>query len=158
MKHDNAHIRNVIIYNIEHRELYWSCFTPCHTEISRNHSTSLQITTWVRLQNILLYIVITKNHLTYISLLVISRAKLGLYIESFSRTFAPVFTVWGIDCSLKPRRAQASTQLTLILIHITGYHLLLNGESCTMRSIIICTHPQISLGKSIQGEWGGRGM
>jgi hypothetical protein len=25
-------------------------------------------------------------------------------------------------------------------------------------SFIICTHPQISLGKSSQGEWGGRGM
>jgi hypothetical protein len=27
-----------------------------------------------------------------------------------------------------------------------------NGGSCTMRSFIICTHPQISLGKSSQGE------
>jgi hypothetical protein len=33
-----------------------------------------------------------------------------------------------------------------------------NGGSCTMRSFIICTHPQISLGKSSQGEWGGRDM
>jgi hypothetical protein len=27
-----------------------------------------------------------------------------------------------------------------------------------MRNFIICTHPQISLGKSNQGECGGRGM
>jgi hypothetical protein len=27
-----------------------------------------------------------------------------------------------------------------------------------MRSFIICTHPQISLGKSSQSEWGGQGM
>jgi hypothetical protein len=27
-----------------------------------------------------------------------------------------------------------------------------NGGSCTMRSFIICTHPQISLGRSSQGE------
>jgi hypothetical protein len=27
-----------------------------------------------------------------------------------------------------------------------------NGESCTMRNFIICTLPQISLGRSIQGE------
>jgi hypothetical protein len=27
-----------------------------------------------------------------------------------------------------------------------------NGGSCTMRNSIICTHPQISLGKSSQGE------
>jgi hypothetical protein len=33
-----------------------------------------------------------------------------------------------------------------------------NGGSCTMRNFIICTHPQIPLGKSSQGEWGGRGM
>jgi hypothetical protein len=33
-----------------------------------------------------------------------------------------------------------------------------NGESCTMRNFIICSHPQISLGGSSQGEWGGRGM
>jgi hypothetical protein len=33
-----------------------------------------------------------------------------------------------------------------------------NGGSCTMRNFIICSHPQISLGKSSQGEWGGRGM
>jgi hypothetical protein len=32
-----------------------------------------------------------------------------------------------------------------------------NGGSCTMRNFIICTHPQTSLGKSSQGEWGGRG-
>jgi hypothetical protein len=31
-----------------------------------------------------------------------------------------------------------------------------NGGSCTMRNFIICTHPQISLGKSSQGnEVGG---
>jgi hypothetical protein len=30
-----------------------------------------------------------------------------------------------------------------------------NGGSCSMRSFIICTHPQISLGKSSQGEVGG---
>jgi hypothetical protein len=33
-----------------------------------------------------------------------------------------------------------------------------NGRSCTMRNFIICTHPQISLGKSSQGELGRRGM
>jgi hypothetical protein len=33
-----------------------------------------------------------------------------------------------------------------------------NGGSCTMRSFIICTHPQISLGRSGQGELGGQGM
>jgi hypothetical protein len=33
-----------------------------------------------------------------------------------------------------------------------------NGGSCTVRNFIICTHPQISLGKWSQGEWGGRGM
>jgi hypothetical protein len=33
-----------------------------------------------------------------------------------------------------------------------------NGGSCTMRNFIICTHPQISLGRSSQGEWGGQGM
>jgi hypothetical protein len=33
-----------------------------------------------------------------------------------------------------------------------------NGGSCTMRNFIICTHPQILLGKSSQGECGGRGM
>jgi hypothetical protein len=27
-----------------------------------------------------------------------------------------------------------------------------NGGSCTMRSFIFCTHPQVSLGKSSQGE------
>jgi hypothetical protein len=27
-----------------------------------------------------------------------------------------------------------------------------------MRSFIICTHPQISLGRSDRVEWGGRGM
>jgi hypothetical protein len=27
-----------------------------------------------------------------------------------------------------------------------------NEESCTMRNFIVCTHPQISLGKSSQGE------
>jgi hypothetical protein len=31
-----------------------------------------------------------------------------------------------------------------------------NGRSCTVRSFIICTHPQISLGRSNQGETGGR--
>jgi hypothetical protein len=34
-----------------------------------------------------------------------------------------------------------------------------NGGSCTMRNFIICTYPQISLGRSSQGEWrGARGM
>jgi hypothetical protein len=33
-----------------------------------------------------------------------------------------------------------------------------NGESCTMGSFIICTHHQILLGRSNEGEWGGRGM
>jgi hypothetical protein len=33
-----------------------------------------------------------------------------------------------------------------------------NGESCTMRSFIICIHPQISLGRWSKWEWGGRGM
>jgi hypothetical protein len=33
-----------------------------------------------------------------------------------------------------------------------------NGGSCTMRSFIICTHPQISLSRSSQGEWSGRDM
>jgi hypothetical protein len=32
-----------------------------------------------------------------------------------------------------------------------------NGGSCTTRNFIICTHPQISLGRSSQGEWDGRG-
>jgi hypothetical protein len=27
-----------------------------------------------------------------------------------------------------------------------------NGGSCTMRNFIICTHPQILLGKSSQGD------
>jgi hypothetical protein len=27
-----------------------------------------------------------------------------------------------------------------------------SGESCTLGSFIICTHPQISLGRSSQGE------
>jgi hypothetical protein len=31
-----------------------------------------------------------------------------------------------------------------------------NGESCTMGSFTICTHRQILLGRSNQGEWGGR--
>jgi hypothetical protein len=31
-------------------------------------------------------------------------------------------------------------------------------RKCTMRNFIICTHPQISLGKSSQGECCGRGM
>jgi hypothetical protein len=30
-----------------------------------------------------------------------------------------------------------------------------NGGSCTMRSLIICTHPQISLGKSRRMRWAG---
>jgi hypothetical protein len=33
-----------------------------------------------------------------------------------------------------------------------------NEGTYTMRNFIICTHPQISLGRSSQGEWGGRGM
>jgi hypothetical protein len=33
-----------------------------------------------------------------------------------------------------------------------------NGGSCTVRNFIICTHPQILLGRSSQGEWGGRDM
>jgi hypothetical protein len=33
-----------------------------------------------------------------------------------------------------------------------------NGGSCTVRNLIICTHPQISLSKLSQDEWGGRGM
>jgi hypothetical protein len=33
-----------------------------------------------------------------------------------------------------------------------------NGGSCTVSNFITCTHPQISLDKSSQGEWGGRGM
>jgi hypothetical protein len=33
-----------------------------------------------------------------------------------------------------------------------------NGGSCTMRSLIFCTHPKILLGRSNQGEWGGRDM
>jgi hypothetical protein len=33
-----------------------------------------------------------------------------------------------------------------------------NGGDCNVSSFIICTHPQISLGKSSQGEWGGRDM
>jgi hypothetical protein len=33
-----------------------------------------------------------------------------------------------------------------------------NGGRCTMRNFIIWTHPQISLGKSSQGEWGRQGM
>jgi hypothetical protein len=33
-----------------------------------------------------------------------------------------------------------------------------NGGSFTVRNFIICTHPQISLGRSSQGEWGGQGM
>jgi hypothetical protein len=31
-------------------------------------------------------------------------------------------------------------------------------RSCTVRSFIICTNLQISLGRSKQGELGGRGM
>jgi hypothetical protein len=33
-----------------------------------------------------------------------------------------------------------------------------NGENCTMGSFIICTHHQILLGRSNQGEWSGQGM
>jgi hypothetical protein len=33
-----------------------------------------------------------------------------------------------------------------------------NGGSSTMRNFIFCTYPQISLGRSSQGEWGGQGM
>jgi hypothetical protein len=33
-----------------------------------------------------------------------------------------------------------------------------NGGSCTVRSLIIYIHPQILLGRSSQGEWGGGGM
>jgi hypothetical protein len=33
-----------------------------------------------------------------------------------------------------------------------------NGGSCTVRNFIICTHSQISLGRSSQGECGGQGM
>jgi hypothetical protein len=33
-----------------------------------------------------------------------------------------------------------------------------NRESCTVRSFIICTRPQIPLGRSSHGEWGGWGM
>jgi hypothetical protein len=33
-----------------------------------------------------------------------------------------------------------------------------NGGSYTMRSFIVCTHPQISLGRSSQGELGGQDM
>jgi hypothetical protein len=33
-----------------------------------------------------------------------------------------------------------------------------NGGSCTVRSFIFCTHPQISLGRSNQGELGGLDM
>jgi hypothetical protein len=29
---------------------------------------------------------------------------------------------------------------------------------CTMERFVICTHPQISLGRLSEGEWGGRGM
>jgi hypothetical protein len=32
------------------------------------------------------------------------------------------------------------------------------GGSCIMRNFIICTHPQISLGRSSQGESGEQGM
>jgi hypothetical protein len=31
-------------------------------------------------------------------------------------------------------------------------------RSCTMRNFIICSHPKISLARSSQGEWVGRGM
>jgi hypothetical protein len=31
-------------------------------------------------------------------------------------------------------------------------------RSCTVRSFKICAHPQISLGRSSQGEWGRQGM
>jgi hypothetical protein len=33
-----------------------------------------------------------------------------------------------------------------------------NGGSCTMRSFIICTHPQILLSRSSQDKWDGQGM
>jgi hypothetical protein len=33
-----------------------------------------------------------------------------------------------------------------------------NGGNCTMRNLIICTHPLDSLGGSSQSEWGGQGM
>jgi hypothetical protein len=33
-----------------------------------------------------------------------------------------------------------------------------NGESCTVGSFIICTHHQILLGRSNQGDFGARGM
>jgi hypothetical protein len=33
-----------------------------------------------------------------------------------------------------------------------------NGESCTVGRLIICAHHQILLGRSNQGELGGRGM
>jgi hypothetical protein len=33
-----------------------------------------------------------------------------------------------------------------------------NGGSCTVRNVIIFTHPHISLGRSSQDEWGGRVM
>jgi hypothetical protein len=33
-----------------------------------------------------------------------------------------------------------------------------NGESCTVRSFIFCIPPQILLGRSNQGERGGRDM
>jgi hypothetical protein len=43
---------------------------------------------------------------------------------------------------------------TLIMLH----NFQENGESCIMGSFIICTHHQILLGRSNEGEWGGQGM
>jgi hypothetical protein len=37
-------------------------------------------------------------------------------------------------------------------------HSIKHESSCTMRSFIFFTHPQILLGRSNQGEWGWRGM
>jgi hypothetical protein len=37
----------------------------------------------------------------------------------------------------------------MFLLYVLCVH---NGGSCTVRNFIVCAHPQISLGKSSQGE------
>jgi hypothetical protein len=68
----------------------------------------------------------------------------------------PTSETWSTSTRLQGAMSQKS--VIFIILDCRGMRWRENGGSCTMRNFVIFTHPQISLGKSSQGEWGGRGM
>jgi hypothetical protein len=71
--------------------------------------------------------------------------------------WTPVLKRWLINWQLN-YCINYSCNVVVWYLDLRGIRWRENGGSCIMSNFITCTPPQILLGRSSQGEWGGQGM